>query len=78
MGPISDIENEAVSSTLTRLIIPLSFGAIILMSSTKTLSTGPFSPTPDTNILWSAWMRFKPSFSRRKAEKRSYQRRGDF
>lgn len=74
-SPISTKENAAVSSTLTLSIIPLSFGAIILISSTKTLSTGPFRPAADTNMLWSAWIRIKPSFARKNAQNLSYQRR---
>ena len=51
MGPMSTIENAAVNSAFTRWIIPLPFGAIILMSSTKVEITGPSRPALVTKML---------------------------
>ena len=77
MGPMLTIEKAEVSSDFTQLIILLLFGAIILTSSTKVLTTGPSEPALVTKILWSALIRLNPSLSRRRLDSLSYQRRGD-
>lgn len=56
------------------LIIPLFLGAMILISSTKTLRIGLFKRTAKTKMLWFTSMRFRSSFLRRNIENLLYQR----
>lgn len=62
---MSNIKKAVMSSFLTLLIILLSFDTIILMWSINILKTGFFRPITNTKILWSVWIRFKSTFSRK-------------
>lgn len=60
---MSTIENAAASSNFILWITPLSLGPMILMSSSTVLTTGPRNSSFVMKMLWSAWMRVRPSFS---------------
>ena len=74
---MSTTEKAEFSFAFTVSIILLPFGVIIIISSTKMLTTGLSRSALVIKTLWSALVCFKPSLSRKKFASLLYQRCGD-